>query len=181
MGKTCYNETKMYVNTTVIMMICMPDVFFRKELQFMTREELIEYISEAYDSDPDYPWEKDSKSAVFRHPNNKKWFALIMNIPRERVAQADLNKGPEKDSYFGKEKIDVVNMKCDPVLIGYLIKEPGFYPAYHMNKNHWITALLDGTASDSRIKEVLDLSFTVTTGKGKSKNTFFKENITENT
>ena len=35
----------------------------------------------------------------------------------------------------GDESIDVVNLKCDPLLIGSLRSEPGFFPAYHMNKD----------------------------------------------
>lgn len=61
--------------------------------------------------------------AVFWHSNNQKWFALIMDIPRSRLGLP------------GDELLDVVNLKCDPLLIGSLRSEPGFFPAYHMNKD----------------------------------------------
>ena len=48
----------------------------------MTRAELTQYIFDTYSVEPDYPFSDDNVSAVFRHPANRKWFALAMNIPR---------------------------------------------------------------------------------------------------
>ena len=39
----------------------------------------------------------------------------------------------------GEEMLEVVDFKCDPILIGTLREEPGFFPAYHMSKDSWIT------------------------------------------
>ncbi|MCH5195149.1 MAG: MmcQ/YjbR family DNA-binding protein [Oscillospiraceae bacterium] len=123
----------------------------------MTREELKNHIFETYGVKEDYPWENDSINAVFRHPENKKWFALIMNIPAEKLG------------IKSTENIDVVNVKCDNILIGSLIKENGFFPAYHMNKSCWITVALNGTADDEKIKWILDMSFDATKKKIKAK------------
>ena len=43
----------------------------------------------------------------------------------------------------GEEMLEVVDFKCDPILIGTLREEPGFFPAYHMSKDNWITVALD--------------------------------------
>ena len=51
----------------------------------MTRAELTRYISDTYSVEPDYPFSDDNVSAVFRHPANRKWFALAMNIPARRL------------------------------------------------------------------------------------------------
>ena len=59
----------------------------------------------------------------------------------------------------GDAPADVLNVKCDPILIGSLRREPGFLPAYHMNKNTWISILLDETVPDARIEFLLDLSY----------------------
>ena len=83
----------------------------------MNRQNLIEYIENTYNCKQDHPWAKYPDYEVFRHPNNKKWFALIMNIPQSRL-------GLE-----GEETVDVVNLKCDPLLISALIHENGFFPA----------------------------------------------------
>ena len=60
--------------------------------------------------------------------------------------------------------MDVVNFKCDPILIDSLRNEDGFFPAYHMNKEHWITVSLDDVC-DEKIKMLLDISFELTLSK----------------
>ena len=69
----------------------------------------------------------------------------------------------------GEELLDVVNLKCDQILIGSLRGEPGFFPAYHMSKDNWITAALDGSASDDKIKMLLDISYQATAPKVRKK------------
>ena len=63
--------------------------------------------------------------------------------------------------------LDVVNLKCDPMLIGSLTRERGVFPAWHMNKTHWITVALDGSADSELTKMLLDASFTLTAPKRK--------------
>lgn len=121
----------------------------------MDRRELEGYILDTYGIEPDYPWKDQPDYAVFRHPANHKWFALIMRIPADRIGRKD------------SDLIDVVNLKCETVLIGSLLSGSGIYPAYHMNKDHWITAALDGSAGDDRIRMLLDLSFSLTAPKRK--------------
>lgn len=116
----------------------------------MTRRELTEYIAQTYGVTPDTPWENSPEDEVFRHENNRKWFALAMRIPKRYIGLK------------GDEPIDVVNMKCDPLMVGALLSEDGFFPAYHMNKDRWITAALDGSADDDRLKMVLDISYELT-------------------
>ncbi len=123
----------------------------------MTRQQLIEHIKETYGVTEDYPWENDTTNAVFRHPSNKKWFALLMNIPANKL-------GLKSD-----KQIDVLNVKCDPLMIGSITREKGFYPAYHMNKSNWITIALDGSADDEKIKWLVDMSFDATNVKIKAK------------
>ncbi len=122
----------------------------------MNRNELEKYILETYNSEFDYPWLNNPNYEVFRHSNDKKWFALIMDVPKRRLG------------LIGNDVIDVVNLKCDPILIGNLQNEKGFFPAYHMNKEHWITVALDGSVSDEQIKMLVDMSFDLTSLKRKN-------------
>ena len=69
----------------------------------------------------------------------------------------------------GLYPMDIVNLKCDPILIGSLRAEPGFYPAYHMNKENWITAALDGSAPEDKLRLVLDMSYNATAPKLRKK------------
>lgn len=119
----------------------------------MNRAELEGYISETYGIAPDYPFEKDSVSAVFRHPQNRKWFALIMEIPKLKLG------------LHGEGNIAIVNLKCDPITIGSLRSEKGFFPAYHMSRENWISAALDGSADSEKIKLLLDVSYGLTLPK----------------
>ncbi len=123
----------------------------------MTRAELTRYIFDTYSVEPDYPFSDDNVSAVFRHAGNRKWFALVMNIPAQKL-------GLPSDA-----RIDIVNMKCDPVVIGSFRGLPGLFPAYHMSKENWITAALDGSAADETVKTLLDMSYQATAQKVRGK------------
>lgn len=115
----------------------------------MNRKEIFEYVKEKYNTVPDYLWNKYPLYAVLKHSNNK-WYGIIMNISKEKLG------------LDGKEEIDILNIKCPPELIGGFRKEKGFLPAYHMNKEHWITILLDGSVDKEKIKQLIDLSYDLT-------------------
>lgn len=63
-----------------------------------------------------------------------------------------------------EEEVDVMNVKSYPELIGSLRFSEGFFPAYHMNKTHWITVLLDENADKEKINTLLDISYELTKG-----------------
>lgn len=119
----------------------------------MTRQEIEAYIQNEYGISPEYPFEMDDLTAVYRHKDNKKWFAIVMRISKRRL---------NMDS---DEEIDVMNVKAEPVIIGSFLMESGFYPAYHMNKTHWITISPD--ADGEKTKLLIDMSFSLTGTKRK--------------
>ncbi len=123
----------------------------------MNREALDKYIKEFYDVTAEFPWLSAPTFAVYRHKSNNKWFAVIMEIPKNKI-------GIEEEG-----NINVVNLKSDPLLIGSLILDKGIHPAYHMNKNHWITVCLDGSVEEEKIKWLVDVSFQLTDKKIKTK------------
>ena len=63
----------------------------------------------------------------------------------------------------------IINLKCDPLLIGTLRRKPGFFPAYHMSKTSWITAALDGTAGEEELRFLLERSWELTADKRRPK------------
>ena len=118
----------------------------------MTQKQLAEHILSLYGVRPDHPFPRDDVSCVFRHSDSRKWFAITMNVPSERLG---LDKAGS---------VDIVNLKCDPLLGGSLRGRDGFLPAYHMNKEKWITVLLDGSVPDEDVIAVLALSHDLTGG-----------------
>ena len=58
----------------------------------MNRKELEEYIQNNYSAEPDYPWIQYPNYVVFRHQNNKKWFALIMDVPKNKLGLQEDDK-----------------------------------------------------------------------------------------
>ena len=60
--------------------------------------------------------------------------------------------------------IDILNVKCDPELVGMIIQTYGFLPGYHMNKRHWLTILLDGFVSEAKTLDFLDMSYDLIDG-----------------
>lgn len=114
------------------------------------RKFVYDYIKLTYDISPDFPWAKTPNAAVFRHPNNQKWFALIMDVPKKSLG---LNSN---------EIIEIINLKCDPVMIDSLFLKNGFFPAYHMNKEHWITVLLDNSVHSEDLLFLLNQSYDLT-------------------
>lgn len=124
----------------------------------MNRDALDNHIKEVYDATAKFPWLSAPTFAVYRHQSNNKWFAVIMEIPKNKI-------GIEEEG-----NVNVVNLKSDPLLIGSLVLNKGIHPAYHMNKNHWITVCLDGSVDKEQIKWLLDLSFELTDKRKKKNN-----------
>ena len=116
----------------------------------MNRAQWETYILAHYEAETDCPWPDSPENRVFRHRVCRKWFALMMSLPENRLGLP------------GETVREVINLKCDPRLLGSLLQEPGFFPAYHMNKEHWVTVLLDGSAAQETVKWLLDLSFELT-------------------
>ena len=58
------------------------------------------------------------------------------------------------------EDFDGINVKVDPEKGSELRERHTFVqPAYHMNKKHWVTLVLDGQAPDRLILELVDNSY----------------------
>jgi len=111
------------------------------------RDRIIQHIQDTYGAEAEYLWADIPDCAVFRHPGSKKWFGIIMNVLSNRLG------------LDGDEPVDIINVKCGPILAGSLLAETGFLPAYHMNKSNWITILLDGSVPDKQITPLLELSY----------------------
>ena len=102
----------------------------------MTKQQFLEYCFDTYGTSPDYPFDEDFETAVLRHSDNRKWYAIVMKISRRKF-------GLDNDKV-----IDVVNLKLPTKMFGSFGVADGTYPAYHMNKLHWISVLLPDAPED---------------------------------
>jgi len=114
------------------------------------REAVLAYAREEYGAEPENLWRKFPHYAVLRHKNEGKWFGLIMNVRRERLGLT------------GEGEIDVLNIKAGADLSRHMRGEPGIFPAYHMNKDQWLSLALDGSVPAATIFSLLDKSYALT-------------------
>ena len=86
----------------------------------------------------------DNEFTSYKSSDSDKMYVLMFSIDKHKL-----------DNGCDESYIDAMNIKVEPSKIGDLLQLPGFYPAYHMNKKHWVTAILDGTIKDETLKELL--------------------------
>ena len=118
--------------------------------RLMDRAQLERFIAEKYGAAAEYLWQRYPNYMIFRHGDNRKWFAAVMDISQRKLGLAE------------DKIIDVLNVKCDPVLIGSLRGDKGFFPAYHMSKDSWLTVAQDVSVDEDKIIWLLDMSFRLT-------------------
>lgn len=105
------------------------------------KDDYISWIKNQFGAEPDFPWPDTPDYCVFRCPNEK-WFALVMRIKYKQLGLT------------GDENVWVVNMKADQAEIPNLIDHKSIFPAWHMNKKHWITVLLTAVTDFEKLCEL---------------------------
>ena len=119
-------------------------------------DDVILYIMDNYGHSPEYLWQRYPSDCIFRCQENKKWYALIMNVKKKNIhIHEDGN-------------INILNIKADTILIQKLIQKQGFLPAYHLNKKTWLTILLDGTVQKETVFKLIDKSYEIVKSNKKS-------------
>ncbi len=109
-----------------------------------------DFIERQFNCKADFPWAQEgaakrySDAAVFRCPNQK-WFALVMEITYKNLGLAN------------DKKVFAVNLKAAP--------ERVIFPAYHMNKKHWITVLLTSATDFDLLRSLTEQSRALVMGK----------------
>lgn len=112
------------------------------------KTEILRYIKDFYGIEVEYLWESSPENGALRNPNNKKWFAVLLgSLPKNKFG------------IKSHEKADVLNLKCDPLFTFTIVDNIRIFPGYHMNKEHWISVLLDGSVELEELKMLVDMSF----------------------
>lgn len=116
----------------------------------MNREELFEQVVQRYGAEPEYLWPRWPSYVVLRHVGNCKWFGVVMDVPATRL-------GLEGDG-----KVDILNVKVDPDDATALRLADSILPAYHMNKENWVSIIIEGGISDEMLIDLLETSHRLT-------------------
>ena len=119
------------------------------------RNELLDFSLTLKGAVADRPFEDDLDTTVVRHGAAGKWFGLLMKVSGKHLGRAE------------NERFDVVNLKIDPEE-SYIVREiyPGsILPAYHMNKRHWISVILDGSVPNDFCEMLIGKSYDLTKPK----------------
>lgn len=124
---------------------------------FTYRNEIFEYARNKYNTLPEYLWERFPDYAVLRHKDNRRWYALIMNISKMKLGN------------YPDIPVDIINLKLsDPLAVDLLTQQEGYFRGYHIKRGNWISVLLDGSVGFDEICTLIDESFAAT-GKKKKK------------
>jgi predicted DNA-binding protein (MmcQ/YjbR family) len=104
----------------------------------MTRQGIIEFCLTFPATYEDYPFDvvvDENAATVMRHRGNRKSFALIIRHGGELY----------------------LNLKCNPFDGDFLRQAfKSIIPGYHMNKNHWISIVLDSDKAKRCVCDVPD-------------------------
>ena len=122
----------------------------RKSFIYDQSNRIAKAIKEKYGDEPEFEWEKFPGYATFRNKDSKKWYGIIMNIDKSKLEESSTGE------------IEIIDIKLEPEEIEDLLKQKGFYPAYHMNKKSWITIMLNDTISDEEIMSLIEKSYSYT-------------------
>ena len=102
-----------------------------------TRDEVIAFCLTMPDSYEDYPFH-DANWTVMRYMKKNKCFAFV----------------------YKRDGLIWINVKCSPEWMEVWRRVfPAVTPAYHMNKQHWNSIILDGSMDDQDVQMMIEESY----------------------
>ena len=112
--------------------------------------EVIDWVGSAYGDALEFLWERFPDTAVFRRKDTMKWYGVMARIPARKIGV---------EGMAGQEILEVMNLHLPPDDVSHLIDRECFFPAWHMNKTHWVTVVVDGRIETSRLREYVKTSY----------------------
>ena len=110
-------------------------------------KEIIEYVRIKYGDGLEYLWEKFPNNAIWRRSDNKKWYGILIDLPKKKL-------GLNEEGNF-----EIIDLRIDTNELKDVVDNVNFFEAYHMNKHHWFTIRLDGKVTTDEICKWLDKSY----------------------
>lgn len=126
-------------------MLCLEDFVY---------EDILRYVKERYNSTTVKPFKTNPDIKALVTAKNK-WYALFLDVEYNKL---------QKDSLVDS-KVKIVNLKHLSSEISTVIDNRNIFPSYHMNKNHWISVVLDNNIDIEYVKELIELSYNLVNNK----------------
>lgn len=114
---------------------------------------VIEYVCETYRSELEYLWQRFPNNAVWRRPDNGKWFGALLVLAGRKL-------GLDSD-----EPVEIIDLRVRESELPLLLDGRRYFPGYHMNKRHWLTICLDGSVPVEEICDRIDQSYQIAAKK----------------
>ena len=109
--------------------------------------DIIEHIGVTYGSFPEFLWAADPNCAVFRRRDTGKWFGVLMRVPLSKLGLDT------------SECCEILNLHVDSESIDDIVDKKQFFYAFHMNKRHWVSALIDENYDFDLIRAMISKSY----------------------
>ncbi|MEZ7764935.1 MmcQ/YjbR family DNA-binding protein [Gemella sp. 27098_8_92] len=123
-------------------------------LESVIYENVLRYVKERYNSTTVKPFKTNPDIKALVTIKNK-WYALFLDVEYSKL---------QKDSLVDS-KVKIINLKHLSSEISTVINNRNVFPAYHMNKNHWISVVLDNNIDIEYVKELIELSYNLVNNK----------------
>ena len=123
-------------------------------LESIIYEDVLRYVKERYNSTTVKPFKTNPDIKALVTAKNK-WYALFLDVEYNKL---------QKDSLVDS-KVKVINLKHISSKISTITDDRNIFPSYHMNKNHWISVVLDNNIDIEYVKELIELSYNLVNNK----------------
>lgn len=123
-------------------------------LESVIYEDVLRYVKERYNSTIVKPFKTNPDIKALVTTKNK-WYALFLDVEYSKL---------QKDSLVDS-KVKIINLKHLSSEISTVINNRNIFPSYHMNKNHWISVVLDNNIDIEYVKELIELSYNLVNNK----------------
>lgn len=112
-----------------------------------TTQSVLDYVAQQYQDQLEFLWTKFPKNAVLRRRATHKWYAALLSVSKRKL-------GLDSDAIAV-----VLDVRVAPEQLPTLIDQQHFFPAYHMNKKHWVSVLLDDQTDLEALYQLIDTSY----------------------
>ncbi len=110
-------------------------------------KKVIEFVKQKFDSSLEFLWPKFSNNAICRRHDNQKWYIIFIKISADKIGLND------------KKIIEIIDLRVNKTDLNRLLDHKTIFPAYHMNKQSWITIKLDSVKHIEQIYDLIRASY----------------------